>query len=50
MKGTGPPSINMAHIYRGIIPFVALQLIGLSLILMFPQIALWLPRWSGFLY
>ncbi|KPK35760.1 MAG: C4-dicarboxylate ABC transporter [Betaproteobacteria bacterium SG8_40] len=50
MKGTVPPSINMAHIYRGIIPFVALQLIGLSLILMFPQIALWLPRWSGFLY
>ncbi len=50
MKGTVPPSINMAHIYRGIIPFVVLQLIGLSLILMFPQIALWLPRWSGFLY
>ncbi len=50
MKGTVPPSINMAHIYRGIIPFVALQLIGLSLILMFPQIALWLPRWAGFLY
>ena len=50
MKGTVPPSINMAHIYRGIIPFVVLQLIGLSLILMFPQIALWLPRWAGFLY
>ena len=50
MKGTVPPSINMAHIYRGIIPFVVLQLIGLSLVLSFPQIALWLPRWAGFLY
>jgi len=50
MKGTVPPSITMAHIYRGIIPFVVLQLIGLSIILAFPQVALWLPRWAGFLY
>lgn len=50
MKGTVPPSINMAHIYRGIIPFVVLQLIGLIFILSFPQLALWLPRWAGFLY
>jgi tripartite ATP-independent transporter DctM subunit len=50
MKGTVPPSINMAHIYRGIIPFVVLQLVGLMLILVFPQLALWLPRVSGFLY
>ncbi len=50
MKGTVPPSINMAHIYRGIIPFVVLQLIGLTLILVFPELALWLPRWAGFLY
>ena len=50
MKGTVPPSINMAHIYRGIIPFVALQVMGLGLIMAFPQLALWLPRWAGFLY
>lgn len=49
MKGTVPPSINMAHIYRGIIPFVLLQLTGLGLIIAFPQIVLWLPRASGFL-
>jgi hypothetical protein len=49
MKGTVPPSIGMGHIYRGIIPFVALQLIGLLLLLAFPQIALWLPRSVGFL-
>lgn len=49
MKGTVPPSIGMGHIYRGIVPFVVLQLIGLLMILAFPQIALWLPRTVGFL-
>jgi tripartite ATP-independent transporter DctM subunit len=49
MKGTVPPSINMGHIYRGIIPFVLLQLTGLGLIIAFPQIVLWLPRAAGFL-
>ena len=50
MKGTVPPSINMGHIYRGIIPFVVLQLIGLGVIIAFPQVALWLPRVAGFLH
>lgn len=49
MKGTVPPSISMGHIYRGIIPFVLLQLIGLILVIAFPQLALWLPRVAGFL-
>jgi len=49
MKGTVPPSINMGHIYRGIIPFVLLQVVGLLLIIAFPQLALWLPRVAGFL-
>ena len=49
MKGTVPPSINMGHIYRGIIPFVLLQLVGLLLVIAFPQLALWLPRVAGFL-
>jgi TRAP-type mannitol/chloroaromatic compound transport system permease large subunit len=49
MKGTVPPSITMAHIYRGIIPFVILQVIGLAVTMMFPELALWLPRKVGFL-
>lgn len=49
MRGTVPPEVTMAHIYRGIIPFVLLQLIGLVLVLLFPQLALWLPRVAGFL-
>ncbi|MDA0237367.1 MAG: TRAP transporter large permease subunit [Proteobacteria bacterium] len=49
MKGTVPPSINMGHIYRGIIPFVLLQISGLALIISFPELVLWLPRAAGFL-
>jgi tripartite ATP-independent transporter DctM subunit len=49
MKGTVPASVNMGHIYRGIIPFVMLQLIGLTLVIAFPELALWLPRAAGFL-
>jgi tripartite ATP-independent transporter DctM subunit len=49
MKGTVPPSITMAHIYRGIIPFVILQVVGLVLVMAAPELALWLPRKVGFL-
>jgi tripartite ATP-independent transporter DctM subunit len=49
MKGTVPPSITMGHIYRGIIPFVLLQLIALTLCIAFPELVLWLPRQAGLL-
>jgi TRAP-type mannitol/chloroaromatic compound transport system permease large subunit len=39
----------MGHIYRGIIPFVVLQLIAVALVMSLPEIALWLPRVTGFL-
>lgn len=44
MKGVAPPEVTMAHIYRGIVPFVILQVIGLSLVMLFPEIAMWLPN------
>ncbi|MEM1159731.1 MAG: TRAP transporter large permease subunit [Pseudomonadota bacterium] len=43
MKGVAPSSVKMQEIYRGIIPFVTLQVIGLSIVLYFPNLALWLP-------
>jgi TRAP-type mannitol/chloroaromatic compound transport system permease large subunit len=43
MKGVAP-SIPMQALYRGIVPFVVLQLIGLLAVVVFPEIALWLPR------
>ena len=44
MKGVAPPHVKMQQIYRGIIPFVSLQLIGLGLVIWFPDLAVWLPR------
>lgn len=47
MKGAAPASVRLFHIYKGIIPFVLLQLLGLAMLLIWPEIALWLPRTSG---
>ena len=41
--GVAPPGYTMMHIYRGIIPFVILQLIGLIVIGVFPELATYLP-------
>ena len=44
MKGVAPSSVSMQEIYGGIIPFVTLQVIGLLIVLEFPELALMLPR------
>ena len=44
LKGVAPQSVKMTDIYQGIIPFVILQLIGLGIVIAFPQITLWLPE------
>ena len=44
MKGVAPPEVKIQQVYAGIIPFVMLQLIGLGLVMAFPEIAMWLPR------
>lgn len=41
--GVAPKGYTMMHIYRGIIPFVMLQLIGLIVLILFPSIITWLP-------
>ena len=44
LKGVAPKEINFVkHICGGAVPYIALQLIGLALVLMFPQMSLWLP-------
>ena len=42
-KGVAPPEYTMMHIYRGIIPFVLLQIIGLIILAIFPELVTWLP-------
>ena len=43
MKAIVPKGITMTDIYRSIVPFVILQGIGLIIVIIFPEIALWLP-------
>jgi tripartite ATP-independent transporter DctM subunit len=44
LRGVAPSSISTGMIYKGVIPFVFLQLIAIGLLFAFPGIALWLPR------
>ncbi len=43
IKGVCPPEIKVTDIYKGVMPFIALQLVGLALIYLIPQIVTWLP-------
>jgi len=43
LRGVAPPSIKTMEIYKGVIPFVIIQLIGLAVVAQFPQLATWLP-------
>lgn len=43
MKGIAPPEIRMATVYKAAVPFLAIEMFVLVLILIFPQIALWMP-------
>ncbi|MBW2240743.1 MAG: TRAP transporter large permease subunit [Deltaproteobacteria bacterium] len=43
LKGVAPPGIELGHIYRGVVPFVLLQLIGLAALFVWPELVTWLP-------
>ena len=43
MRAMAPPEITLADIYRSITPFVMVMILGLVLVTVFPQLALWLP-------
>ncbi len=43
LKGVAPPGISVATIYRGVMPFILLQLVGLALIFAWQDIVTWLP-------
>jgi len=44
MRAMAPPEISLADIYRSIIPFVLVMIVALVLVMVFPQIAMWLPN------
>jgi tripartite ATP-independent transporter DctM subunit len=43
LRGISPPEITLGHMYRGVIPFILLELVVLALVYWFPALALWLP-------
>jgi TRAP-type mannitol/chloroaromatic compound transport system permease large subunit len=43
MRAMAPPEITLRDIYRSIIPFVGVMIVALATVMLFPQIALWLP-------
>jgi len=47
LRGVAPTAVDTRHIYLGVLPFIALQGVGLVLLFFFPQIALWLPKAIG---
>lgn len=44
LRGVAPPSLTTMDIYRGVLPFVVIQLVGLCIIAYFPELATWLPK------
>ena len=43
LKSVAPPDISLQTIFAALLPFICMQLVGLALLLIFPQLALWLP-------
>jgi tripartite ATP-independent transporter DctM subunit len=47
LRGVAPPEVTTGDIYRGILPFVLMQILALVLVFMFPGLATWLPKAIG---
>jgi TRAP-type mannitol/chloroaromatic compound transport system permease large subunit len=45
MRAMAPKEITLPDIYRSIIPFVLVMVFGLMIVIIFPQVALWLPEY-----
>ena len=44
MRAMAPPEVTLSDIYRSIIPFVAVMVLGLILVMIYPEVAMWLPN------
>lgn len=44
LKAVAPPDVTMSDLYRSVLPYMALQVVGMILCMIFPQIILWLPN------
>ena len=44
MRAMAPADVTLGDIYRSIVPFVFIMILGLAAVMVFPQIAMWLPQ------
>ncbi|AHI30831.1 TRAP transporter, DctM subunit [Marinobacter salarius] len=44
LRAITPPEITLRHMYRGVLPFIGMQLVTLVLVILFPGLVLWLPE------
>ncbi|MFA7475378.1 MAG: TRAP transporter large permease subunit, partial [Castellaniella sp.] len=47
LKATLPKGVGMAEVYRGVVPFMGLQILALLICAAFPALVMWLPRYVG---
>lgn len=47
LRGVAPPEVTTGDIYRGVVPFVGMQVLALALVFAFPGLATWLPKAIG---
>ncbi|WP_029007306.1 TRAP transporter large permease [Azospirillum halopraeferens] len=47
LRGVAPPEVATLDIYRGVLPFIAMQLLTVAIIFLWPPVATWLPRAIG---
>jgi len=45
LRGAAPAEVTTGQIYAGVVPFIGLQLIGILIVFMIPEISTWLPGW-----
>ncbi|MGQ7846727.1 TRAP transporter large permease subunit [Granulosicoccus sp. 3-233] len=45
LKSVAPKDMSLSEIFRALIPFICIQVVALAIILVFPDVALWLPEW-----
>jgi TRAP-type mannitol/chloroaromatic compound transport system permease large subunit len=43
LRGVAPPEVRTIHIYKGVVPFVAIQVLSLIILWFWPEVATWLP-------
>jgi len=43
LQGVCPPEMTLGHLYRGVLPFVMIQLVGLLIVFFWPSLVIWLP-------